>query len=254
MLTLAEVNVCNDCSVRILGPFDERKRLHATDDMPVIQFSPVMNGSTLRINCSISDGFEPSLRIILIEGCEFKEIKLPQEHSEEQASFVYSISLYREISTGCGDGADEHRMVCYSFPITIISTNMDRAMVMCGASKAGCSTTFLPTLGIIRVSDPIATVSTSISDDPGCQSVEPNSDVPPTVTGMFDDMQGNVTVDLKDDILIVVTIGCSLSSFVVGSILGLVAAVLIQRWCPVRSVTNRHNGPFYQDLHRYPPP
>ena len=116
------------------------------NDVPVIQFLPVMNGSTQLINCSVSSNFEPSLRTIINVGSEFQEIKLPTERMESQTLFEYG---HYENSTGCGNVSNDMR--CYAFLITIISDNMDGAMVVCGAMKENCSVHYTHNIGIIRV-------------------------------------------------------------------------------------------------------
>ena len=240
---------CNNCSVAIDGPYDETRQ-PATFAMPVIQFSPVMIGSTIWINCSISHSFEPSLRVVFTEGSGFNEIKLPTEGTEEQTAFMHSV--YETTSTGCGNIAGDKQ--CYSFPITIISDNMDRAMVMCGARKTYCPTTFLPTVGIIRV-DINNHVMTSATDAP-CQTTAMSS----TVTVVSNEILGNLTTTshfkCTDTFLAVIGLSTFIAGVIFGFLVCLPLTLLTWRWCRLKSRKNEDhrnegNGAFYDDLYRY---
>ena len=252
------VVICSNCSVVIEGPYDETRQ-PAGLSTPVIEFSPVMIGSTIWINCSISNSFEPLLRVVFKEASGFNEIKLPTEATEEQSAFEYGASGYKTTSTGCGNINGD--MNCYSFPIMIMSDSMDRAMVMCGAHKVSCSETFFATIGIIRI-DNLATMTTSITDTPCLPSTGTSSmiDIKPTTpmssTNVVNGFQGNKTTNSNFKCTDAFHAIIASSLFIVGLVFGFLlclSIILIMR--SRRNSENQCNEePFNADLGRYPPP
>ena len=219
------------------------------NDVPVIQFLPVMNGSTQRINCSVSSSFQPSLQIIFNVGSKLQEIKLPQESMESQTTFEYS---HFENSMGCGNVSND--MHCYAFPITVISDDMDGAMVVCGARKENCPVHFIRNIGIIRVN--------KSSTHPGacfcttnCSSLANSSITSEQSNAKMNNT--NATCKSTDTTInVIISLSCLIAVFtmIIGVLVCLLVLCVVRLHCFRSSKSDDHQNQrnFNADLGRYP--
>ena len=216
----------DNCHPTVHGPYNEEGQT-VTQDVPVFQFLPVMRGTIQWIYCSISDyTFLPSVQLIII-GSQLEEFKLPQESRETQLFFEYS--HYVNGSTGCGNISSG--MHCYAFPITLISDQMDGAMVMCGARKLGCPTSFMNSIGIIRINEtdvlpcPCTTTDSSITTDSSTTESNITTTDSETQLPVSDLNRQNITFKCTDAFNAIIGV----SSLVIGFVIGLLSSLLI--WC-----------------------